>query len=148
MQLGQDLARTLDHPTEQRSDLLDVNRLLRRIEFTSQDHVLSREVPNGLWIFYNPDSLVIVCYKDDPLGFPFWVSHRSTSTPGRPRTILSGSALAVLVPVLEKVVGWQRSQIREFLESHGFLIQEWDRVRTDWLTLRAAKTDIGKAAAI
>ena len=56
--------------------------------------------------------------------------------------------LAKLVPVLEKVVGWQRSQIREFLESHGFLIQEWDRVRTDWLTLRAAKTDLGEAAAI
>lgn len=54
------------------------------------------------------------------------------------RTVLSGNALAVLVPILEKIVGWQRFQIREFFESYGFLIQEWDKVRTDWLTLTPA----------
>jgi len=54
------------------------------------------------------------------------------------RTVLSSNALAVLVPILEKIVGWQRFQIREFFESYGFLIQEWDKVRTDWLTLRPA----------
>ena len=81
-------------------------------------------------------------------GFTIAVSETKHVSQIAQRTILSDSALAVLVPVLEKVVGWQRSQIREFLESHGFLIQEWDRVRTDWLTLRAAKTDLGEAAAI
>lgn len=81
-------------------------------------------------------------------GFTIAVSETKHVSQIAQRTILSASALAVLVPVLEKVVGWQRSQIREFLESHGFLIQEWDRVRTDWLTLRAAKTDLGEAAAI
>lgn len=54
------------------------------------------------------------------------------------RTVLSTDALAILVPVLETVARWQRPQIREFFESYGFLIQEWDRVRTDWLTLRRA----------
>jgi phosphoserine phosphatase len=81
-------------------------------------------------------------------GFTIAVSETKHVSQIAQRTILSASALAVLVPVLEKVVGWQRSQIREFLESHGFLIQEWDRVRTDWLTLRAAKTDLGEAATI
>lgn len=55
------------------------------------------------------------------------------------RTVLSTDALAILVPILEIVGHWQRPQIREFFESYGFLIQEWDRVRTDWLTLRAAE---------
>jgi 2-hydroxy-3-keto-5-methylthiopentenyl-1-phosphate phosphatase len=54
------------------------------------------------------------------------------------RTVLSTSALAVLAPILEEVVGWERSQIRSFFESHGMLIQEWERVRTDWLTVRPA----------
>jgi phosphoserine phosphatase len=54
------------------------------------------------------------------------------------RTVLSANALAMLVPILEKVVGWQQAQIRDFFESHGFLVQEWARVRTDWLTLRPA----------
>jgi hypothetical protein len=55
--------------------------------------------------------------------------------------VLGSNALAVLVPILEEIVGWNRLQIREFFESHGFLIQEWDTVRTDWLTLRPAVAD-------
>ena len=54
------------------------------------------------------------------------------------RTILSTSALAVLAPILEEVVGWERSRIRTFFEANGMLIQEWERVRTDWLTVRPA----------
>jgi 2-hydroxy-3-keto-5-methylthiopentenyl-1-phosphate phosphatase len=54
------------------------------------------------------------------------------------RTVLSTSALAVLAPILEEIAGWERSQIRTFFESHGMLIQEWERVRTDWLTVRPA----------
>ena len=52
------------------------------------------------------------------------------------RTIISDDALSVLVPVLEEIVGYEPSQIRLLFEEHGFLIQEWDRVRTDWLTIR------------
>src|SRR6202008_2895151 len=52
------------------------------------------------------------------------------------RTVLSTNALAVLAPILEEVVGWERSRIRNFFEANGMLIQEWERVRTDWLTLR------------
>src|SRR5579872_6191947 len=54
------------------------------------------------------------------------------------RTVLSTNALAVLVPILEEVVGWDRLRIREFFEANGLVVQEWDRVRTDWLTLRMA----------
>jgi phosphoserine phosphatase len=52
------------------------------------------------------------------------------------RTVLSDDALSVLVPVLEEIVGWDATQIRVFFEARGFLIQEWDRVRTDLVTLR------------
>jgi len=52
------------------------------------------------------------------------------------RTVLSSSALAVLAPILEEVAGWERYRIRGFFEANGMLIQEWERVRTDWLTLK------------
>jgi len=64
------------------------------------------------------------------------------------RTVVSANALAVLVPVLEGIVGWPRPQIRQFFESYGFLIQEWDKVRTDWLTLRPASTDWPQATTV
>jgi HAD superfamily phosphoserine phosphatase-like hydrolase len=62
------------------------------------------------------------------------------------RTVLSTDTLAVLVPILEKIVGWRRPEIRAFFESRGFLIHEWDRVRTDWVTLRPAGTSSPDAA--
>lgn len=54
------------------------------------------------------------------------------------RTVLSSSALAVLAPILEEIAGWERYRIRSFFEANGRLIQEWERVRTDWLTVRPA----------
>jgi HAD superfamily phosphoserine phosphatase-like hydrolase len=57
------------------------------------------------------------------------------------RTVLSTNALAVLAPILEEVAGWERFRIRSFFEANGMLIQEWERVRTDWLTLRPITID-------
>lgn len=51
------------------------------------------------------------------------------------RTVLSDDTLSVVIPILEDIVGWGPARIRAFLESQGMLIQEWDKVRTDWLTI-------------
>ena len=52
------------------------------------------------------------------------------------RTVISDDALSVLIPILEEIAGYDASQIRSVFEDQGLLIQEWDRVRTDWLTIR------------
>jgi len=78
-------------------------------------------------------------------GLTIAVSESRDVTQVAKRTVLSSNALAMLVPILEKVVGWQQPQIRDFFESHGFLVQEWAKVRTDWLTLRPAEADAGLA---
>src|SRR6266852_783183 len=71
-------------------------------------------------------------------GFTIAVSETKHVAHIAARTVLSNDTLALLVPILEKIVGWHRPQIRAFFESRGFLIHEWDRVRTDWVTLRPA----------
>jgi hypothetical protein len=58
-----------------------VKRLFRRIKLARQRHVRGGEVLNGFWILDNPDCLIIVGYKDSSLGFPFWVTDRSASSP-------------------------------------------------------------------
>jgi len=45
------------------------------------------------------------------------------------------------VPILEEIVGFGPGQIRALFESQGLVIQEWDRVRTDWLTIRTGAAD-------
>ena len=52
------------------------------------------------------------------------------------RTVMSDDALGVLVPVLEEIVGFSTPEIRMLFDAHGFVIQEWEKVRTDWLTVR------------
>lgn len=74
-------------------------------------------------------------------GFTIAVSEAKHVSQVAKRTILSSSALSVLAPMLEDVVGWERPRIRNFFETNGMLIQEWERVRTDWLTLRPAANE-------
>ncbi len=80
-------------------------------------------------------------------GYTIAVSEAKNVTQIAKRTVLSTNALAIMAPILEEIVGWQRSRIREFFESHGLLIQEWDRVRTDWLKLKPISAKRTAAAA-
>ncbi|MDX2266645.1 MAG: HAD family hydrolase [Bryobacter sp.] len=56
------------------------------------------------------------------------------------RTVLSDDALSVLVPVLEDIVGWNSNRIRALFQVHGFTVHEWDKVRTDWVTIEPVAT--------
>src|SRR5579883_1084818 len=68
-------------------------------------------------------------------GFTIAVSENKHLAPIARRSVLSTNALGVLIPLLEEIAGWDRMQIRGFLESYGFVIQEWDKVSTDVLTI-------------
>ncbi len=71
-------------------------------------------------------------------GLTIAVSENKYLTPIARRTILSEDALSVLIPVLEELVGWNAAQIRAYFDAHGFLLQEWDKVRTDSLRISKA----------
>ncbi|MES2507007.1 MAG: HAD-IB family phosphatase [Verrucomicrobiota bacterium] len=49
------------------------------------------------------------------------------------RTVLSDHSPSVLVPILEDILKWDSAQIRQLFASHGLTLQDWDKVRTDWL---------------
>src|SRR5215469_1173731 len=51
------------------------------------------------------------------------------------RTVLSDNAMSVLVPVLEEVLRWDSATIRRFFAARGLNLREWDKVRTDMLTI-------------
>src|ERR1700687_2621194 len=80
-------------------------------------------------------------------GFTIAVSESKHISQIARRTVLGDNALATLVPILEEIAGWQRPQIRQLFESYGFLIQGWDRVQTDWVTLRPSGVVAEKATA-
>ncbi len=68
-------------------------------------------------------------------GLTIAVSENKYLAPIARRTVLSEDATSVLVPIMEDIFGWNSTKIRAFFESHGLAIQEWDKVRTDTITL-------------
>jgi hypothetical protein len=82
-------------------------------------------------------------------GFTIAVSENKFLAPIAKRSIISDNALGVLIPILEEIAGWDRQQIRAAFEHKGLLIQEWDKVQTDMLTIipTLAETEFSRVSA-
>ena len=52
-----------------------------------------------------------------------------------------------MVPILEKVLGWGISDIRSLFESDGLTLHEWEKARTDRVTVRESAIHSGQAVA-
>jgi len=105
------------------------------------DSLLEQQVSGPDHVIYTGDGssdIHVMLHINARDGLTIAVSESRHISQIAKRTVLSSSALAVLAPILEEVAGWERYRIRSFFEANGMLIQEWERVRTDWLTLKAA----------
>ena len=69
-------------------------------------------------------------------GYTIAVSEAKTIGRVAHRTVLSEHAPAVLVPILEHVLDWNSAQIRKLFSSFGLALQDWEKVRTDWIIFR------------
>jgi HAD superfamily phosphoserine phosphatase-like hydrolase len=68
-------------------------------------------------------------------GFTIAVSENTQLSRIARRTVLSDDAFSVTVPILEHVFGWGVAEIRALFESNGLTLQQWDRARTDRVTV-------------
>jgi HAD superfamily phosphoserine phosphatase-like hydrolase len=71
-------------------------------------------------------------------GLTIAVSENRHLTQIAKRTVLSENALAVLIPILEDILGWNAAKVRLFMERHGFILQEWEKVQTDTIAIAEA----------
>ena len=62
-------------------------------------------------------------------------------------TVISDNAFSVLIPILERIVGWRSSEIREFFESNALHLHEWEKARTDRVTIIGASATPSDAVA-
>lgn len=68
-------------------------------------------------------------------GYPIAVSASPYLGHISKRTVLSDSALCILVPILEDIMDYEDTKIKSFFADTGCAILEWSRVKTDWITL-------------
>src|ERR1700740_3725044 len=71
-------------------------------------------------------------------GLTIAVSEARFITRVAKRTVLSDNAVSFLVPVCEKIMNWDSAKIRKFFASQGLTLLEWEKVRTDMLTIQDA----------
>jgi phosphoserine phosphatase len=71
-------------------------------------------------------------------GFTIAVSENQQLARIARSTVLSDNAFSIMVPLLERVLGWRTSEIRVLCERHGLTLHEWEKARTDRVTLRGA----------
>src|SRR6266700_4230173 len=80
-------------------------------------------------------------------GLTIAVSEAKFITRVAKRTVVSDNAMSVLVPVLEKVLHWDSAHIRRLFASYGLTLLEWDKMRTDRLTIQESAEHVAVAAA-
>jgi hypothetical protein len=80
--------------------------------------------------------LHVMLHVNARAGLTVAVSETKQITRVARRTVLSDTALSVLVPILEEVAGADAASIRDLFESHGLVLREWDKARTDWISVR------------
>ena len=68
-------------------------------------------------------------------GFTIAVSENRMLARIAQSTVLSDNAFSVLIPILERIVGWRSPEIRGFFESNSLRLEEWEKARTDRVTI-------------
>jgi HAD superfamily phosphoserine phosphatase-like hydrolase len=68
-------------------------------------------------------------------GFTIAVSENRLLSRIAQSTVISDNAFSVLIPILERIVGWRSAEIREFFESYALRLHEWEKARTDRVTI-------------
>jgi HAD superfamily phosphoserine phosphatase-like hydrolase len=80
-------------------------------------------------------------------GFTIAVSENTQLARIAKTTVLSDNAVSILVPVLEQVLGRRSSDIRALFEANGLTLYEWEKARTDRITVRESSVTLRDAVA-
>jgi HAD superfamily phosphoserine phosphatase-like hydrolase len=91
---------------------------------------------NTIYMGDGSSDLPVMMHVNQHDGRTIAVSEAQFITRVAKRTILSDNAMSVLVPVLEDVLKWDSAKIRRYFAANGLVLREWDKMRTDMLTIQ------------
>lgn len=95
---------------------------------------------HAIYIGDGGSDIHVMLHVNNRDGFTIAVSENPHLARIAHRTVLSDSALSVMVPALQHVAGLSSSRIRELFGRYGRSLTEWDRQRTDRVTLHELTT--------
>ncbi len=112
---------------------------LRAMLGTSHDHII--------YMGDGSSDLPVMMHVNQYDGLTIAVSENKFIARVARRTVLSDNAMSVMVPVMEEVLRWDSPMIRRFFTTHGLNLREWEKMRTDMLTIDESNSRPAPAAA-
>src|SRR6202158_6283018 len=92
-----------------------------------------------------PDRMIYVCDRNSDVhvmlhvnnrdGFTIAVSENKQLARIAKSTVLSENAFSIMVPILDQLLHWRTGDIRTLFESYGLTLNEWEKERTDRVTI-------------
>src|SRR5450755_724267 len=68
-------------------------------------------------------------------GFTIAVSENKQLARIAKSTVISDNAFSIMVPILNQLLSWRTGDIRTLFESYGLTLNEWEKERTDRVTI-------------
>ena len=68
-------------------------------------------------------------------GFTIAVSENKQLARIAKSTVISDNAFSIMVPILDQLLHWRTGDIRTLFESYGLTLNEWEKERTDRVTI-------------
>jgi phosphoserine phosphatase len=68
-------------------------------------------------------------------GFTIAVSENQQLARIAKRIVVSDNAFSIMVPILDQLMHWKAGDIRELFETHGLTLNDWERDRTDRVSI-------------
>jgi len=107
---------------------------------------LGTEPERTIYVGDGSSDVHVMLHVNNRDGFTIAVSENQLLARIAKRTVLSDSAFSVVVPILDQIVGWRSAEIRALFESYGLTLSDWEKARTDRVTIREASSSLDAIA--
>lgn len=107
---------------------------------------LGTEPDRTIYVGDGSSDVHVMLHVNSRDGYTIAVSENRLLARIAKRTVLSDSAFGVVAPVLEEIVGWRTGRIRELFEAHGLALHDWEKARTDRITVHDARPAVPEVA--
>jgi phosphoserine phosphatase len=107
---------------------------------------LETEPSHTIYVGDGSSDVHVMLHVNNRDGFTIAVSENRLLARIAKSTVLSDSAFSIVVPILEQQLGWRSPRIRELFESYGLTLHDWEKARTDRVTIHDARTGAEHAA--
>src|SRR5471030_66007 len=112
------------------------------------EHRLGITPDRAVYVGDGSSDVHVMLHVNNNDGFTIAVSENKQLARIAKSTVLSESALSIMVPILDQLLHWRAGEIRELFESYGLTLQEWEKDRTDRVKISEALSLVVREAAL